>query len=98
MMGHPLSSAQEDAFDVPRSGMHHYFFDIQDGDKILNDTEGLELDGIEAVQREAMRALPDMARDTLPSEGHRTIVVCVRDESGRTVLMAALSMMVQRMV
>jgi hypothetical protein len=98
MIGNPQSNSQEDAFDVPRSGMHRYYFDIQDGDKILNDTEGLELDGIEAARREAMRALPEMAKDTLPNQDQRTLAMWVRDESGQTVLMAALSLMVQELV
>jgi hypothetical protein len=98
MIGEMQSNFQEDAFDVPRSGKHRYFFDIQDGDRILNDTEGLELDGIEAARLEAIRALPDMARDALPDGDQQTFVVRVRDESGQTVLIAALSFVVQWLV
>ena len=77
--------------------MPRYYFDVYDGQSHLPDEEGLELDGIESVRSEAIRALPDIARDVAPEGDERSIVVAARDESGQTVLMAALSLNVRRM-
>ncbi len=96
----PRSNSQEDAFTLPpvsaKSRGRRYFFDIQDGSRFIQDDEGLELDGIDAVRAEALLALPDMARGKLPDGDHRTIVISVRDDEGRPVLKAALSLVVER--
>jgi len=42
--------------------MPRYFFDL-DG---VTDQSGLELDGPEQARSEAIKALPDVARDVLP--------------------------------
>jgi len=77
--------------------MPRYFFDTYDGETITEDDEGLELEGIEAARREALAALPDMARAMIPDDGdRRTMVVKVRDESGKVVLQAALALLVER--
>jgi hypothetical protein len=77
--------------------MPRYYFDVYDGQSHLTDEEGLELDGIESVRVEAIRTLPEIAKDLLPNCDERSIVVAARDESGQTVLMAALSLNVRRM-
>jgi hypothetical protein len=46
-----------------------YYFDLRDGDEIITDDEGLELNGIDRVQ-EAACSLADMAKDAARS--HRT--------------------------
>ena len=47
-----------------------YYFDLRDGDEIITDDEGLELNGIDRVQEEAACSLADMAKDAARS--HRT--------------------------
>jgi hypothetical protein len=76
---------------VPR-----YYFDEYDGEAVTQDDEGLELDGIEAARAEARKALPDIARDVLPEDGdRRTMVVKVRDEAGKVVITATLTMLIE---
>jgi hypothetical protein len=77
--------------------MPRYFFDTRDGDTTARDEIGLEFDELEAVEREALKALPDLARGAVP-DGHRDFVVNVRDEAGRPVLRASLSLNVVRFV
>ena len=76
--------------------MPRYYFDEYDGETVTQDDEGLELDGIEAARAEARKALPDIARDVLPEDGdRRTMVVKVRDEAGKVVLTATLSLLIE---
>ena len=49
------------------------------------------LSGVEAARIEAQNALADMVRDALTNGDQRTIAVRVRDETGRTVVKAAVS-------
>jgi hypothetical protein len=76
--------------------MPRYYFDTFDGDALSQDDEGLELDGIEAARHEARKTLPDMARDKVPDDGdRRTMTVKVRDETGKVVITASLSLLVE---
>ncbi len=76
--------------------MPRYYFDEYDGETVTQDDEGLELDGIEAARAEARKALPDIARDVLPEDGdRRTMVVKVRDEAGKVVITATLSLLIE---
>ena len=44
---------------------------------------------------EAQGALPNMAKDALPSASHLTFVISARDEAGNVALRAALSLVVE---
>lgn len=71
--------------------MPRYFFSIFDGTS-THDMEGQELSDDAAVRREAMRALPEIARDAIPKDGDKQgYNVVVTDESGRSVYSATLS-------
>ena len=61
-----------------------YYFDERDGSQLIRDQEGLELDGIEAAKREALLALPDIARFAPQPEPPS------RPEAIRRLMMAAL--------
>ncbi len=88
--------SQEDAFGLPpRPPSRRYYFDIHDGESLTRDDTGLELDGLPAAQDEAVRALAEIVKDTLPDGARRDFVVEVRDETGRGVLRAALSFAVE---
>ena len=68
-----------------------FYFDTDDGDGITRDAEGLDLVGIEEARSQAQIALVDMARDLVPGTGiQRTMLVRVRNGSGKTVLKASL--------
>ena len=75
--------------------MPHYFFDIDDGDRRTRDDEGLDLDGPAAARMEAIRALPDVARDVMPDGDHRTILATIRNEAGKAIFRAELSLTAQ---
>ena len=73
-----------------------YRFDTHDGDTFLEDDEGLDLDEIEAVRLPTQSGLADMACDVVPGDGpERTMVVAVRDQTGKIVLRATLMLMVE---
>ena len=76
--------------------MPRYFFDMYDDHCLTEDDEGLDLDGVEAVRTEALGGLPAIAREIITLHGERrTVMVRVRDETGRNVLNAALAVVVE---
>ncbi len=76
--------------------MPRYYFDTHDGDTFFEDDEGQDLDRIEEVRLQAQSGLADKARDVVPGNGpERTMTVRVRDETGKTVLRAGLSFIVE---
>lgn len=71
--------------------MPRFFFDVHDGGPTF-DGVGVECADHEAVRREALRLLPDIARDEVPRDGdRRTFAVVVTDEDGRAVYAATLN-------
>ena len=47
------------------------------------------------AKAEAQKALPDLARDAIPSNDQNTFIVSVRDEAGQVVLRAALTLIIE---
>lgn len=78
--------------------MPHFFFDTYDGETAISDDQGLALPSLEVALAEAVRALPDMARDALPYGDQRDFSVAVRDVSGRALYKVTLSLTVYRKV
>ena len=77
--------------------MGRYFFDLRDGDRLLADHEGTELDGIQEVRREVMQALPAIAAQHIRNDGDRAdFEMRVRDASGQEVMRATLSFALTR--
>jgi hypothetical protein len=66
--------------------MPRYYFDMREGDEIVPDNEGMELDALETVQEEAARSLADMARDAIRKRNcarhPHQMAIDVRDDSG----------------
>jgi hypothetical protein len=76
--------------------MPRYYFDTKDGQRFVEDPEGEDLDGIEAARLQAQSGLADMAKDVVPEAGtERAMTSFVRDETGRTVIRAALVLRVE---
>jgi len=75
---------------------HRYFFDVHDGASLMWDEEGQDLDGADSACCEAQGRLADFVRDLPPDGTQRTIAVRVRDQVGRPVVKAALSIIVER--
>lgn len=72
--------------------MARYFFDVIDG-RTVTDAVGVDLPDLAAVRREAMRVLPEIARDEIRRNDRdvQTLAVTVRDETGQPVYTANLS-------
>jgi len=70
--------------------MGHYFFDTSDGDELLVDEEGLDLDSTAAV-RMAHRALFELASEGVSYSGPpKTYSVTVRDNDQHVIYEANL--------
>jgi hypothetical protein len=72
--------------------MPRYFFDTDLDERLSVDEDGLELDGPEQARTEALRALPDMARDVFPQGQDRTLVTTVRTEDEAVIFRASLTL------
>jgi hypothetical protein len=70
--------------------MPRYFFDIDDGEIVTEDDEGLEVDGLAMARDRAIAVLPNIARDVLPDGDRRTFIVTVRNTDGANVFQATL--------
>ncbi len=67
--------------------MPRYYFDTDDGNRFRRDVIGQDLDGPETARRAALEALADLARDALPEDGDkRLMIVRVRDAEGPVCL------------
>ena len=76
--------------------MPRYYFDTDDGNRLKRDVIGQHLDEPGTARRAALEVLSDMARDALPEDGDkRLMIVRVRDTEGRSVLKASLSLLVE---
>lgn len=71
--------------------MPRYFFDIHDSGSIKDDT-GVEFATLDEVRAQAIRTLPDIAREDIPNGGdHRTFTVLVTDDAEKPVYTATLT-------
>jgi hypothetical protein len=70
-----------------------YFFDIHDGSKLVRDPEGHECTDINEVRLDAMRTLPEIAKQEIPrlAADAQAFTVVVRDEARETVYTATLT-------
>jgi len=94
-MSMPFNS-QEDAFAVAAgSEKRRYYFDIDDGVSITKDKEGRELEGLDSVRQEVVRALPEVVKDAWSDGVRRNFAIEVRDEAGQKVLRATFSLAVE---
>lgn len=72
--------------------MPRYFIDSSDGSFSNIDAEGVELAGDDAARYLALDALPDMVREVLPDVDRHEFAVCVRDEVGKVIYSASLTL------
>lgn len=71
--------------------MARYFFDFYHGE-LHRDPVGMECSGHKDIRREAMRSLPELAKDRMPKEGNeQAYTVLVRNERNLTVYTATLT-------
>jgi hypothetical protein len=72
-----------------------YHFELDDGRRLTSDEEGEDLCGLEAARKEAVVLVSEVSRWTVPDGNSRTIVSTVRNENGKIVLRATLSLKVE---
>jgi hypothetical protein len=76
--------------------MPYFLLDVHDGEAQFRDEDGQEFTDREAVRKEAVLALTEMARGLPRAPGERhEITVGVRDETGKSILTATLSLVVR---
>ena len=71
--------------------MPRYFIDSDNGHLLARDEEGSNLADIEAARREAMLALPEMAKGRIEHGVPSPIVTTIRDEAGVVLFEATLT-------
>ena len=72
--------------------MPRYFFDINDGERASTDDVGCDLPARQSVRNQAIGVLPNIARDELPDGDTRVFTCSVREETGRVIYRAKLSL------
>lgn len=68
--------------------MPRYFFDIRDGQDLFIDDDGMELPDIDTAIAEARRALADMMRDSLRTDGGDAVSIAIRDGADGPVVLS----------
>jgi hypothetical protein len=77
--------------------MSRYFFDFRDGQRFMQDDEGVELADLQAVRSEVMNSLPAMAAGEILKNGDRfDFEMIVRDAAG-AIMTANLSFALNRL-
>ena len=69
-----------------------YFFDVDDGSGLVKDEIGLDCSSLRDVRAEAIRVLPDIAREVMPDGDRRTLRTIVRDQNGQEIFEASLAL------
>ena len=72
--------------------MPRYFTDTDDGILSAVDDEGIEFASVSNAREAALKALPEMAHDAFRRYGSQEFSVCVRDDAGRDVYRAVLTL------
>ena len=72
--------------------MPMFFFETFDGEVQYRDKDGVDYPSNEEARREALRALPDMAREKIPGGDFRIFRSLVRDEQGDIVYEARMTL------
>ena len=68
--------------------MPRYYFDVSDGAELFIDDDGMELPDMPTAINEARRALADMVRDSLRSDGADAVSIAIRDGADGPVIIS----------
>ena len=68
--------------------MPRFYFDVWEDETVIPDEEGLELESLDAAQREAAVSAVDIGRSQPPRGKVREITVEVKDENGFVLITA----------
>jgi hypothetical protein len=72
--------------------MARFYIDIQEGDNVIRDDEGIEANSPLAARAEALSMLSDIVGEVPPGVDQRVFAASVRDEANHPVLQATLAL------
>ena len=72
-----------------------YYFDVDDNGEVFADDHGTDCDTFDRVKEEAIRALVEMIKDSLPDGDHHRLTIKVRNDGGCVVLQVSLNFEVE---
>jgi hypothetical protein len=78
--------------------MPRFHFDVREEDRIIPDEVGVELESVEAAEREAILRVTGIGHDRLSKDRTSEIEVQVKDNEGFLLLTVTVSMVVRRTV
>jgi hypothetical protein len=81
-----------------RASVAHYTIDTDDDDRYVEGDYGEGLTCRLAARHMALSALPDMVRDKVPDDDRCTFKAIVRDDNGREIYTATLTLVGEWMV
>jgi hypothetical protein len=73
-----------------------HYFDVDDNGSVFHDDEGTDCPDGESVKKEAILALVEMIKGTLPDGDHHKLSIIVRNEWGEVVVQVALKFDVEK--
>ncbi len=76
--------------------MPRFFIDLHDGNNFIKDDEGFDLPDAAAAHQRLVRIMAKIAQGFVPSPERQDFLGIVRDEEGRIVFRAHLSLDVER--
>lgn len=77
--------------------MPRFFFDFTD-EPLLTDDTGVEFVNAQAAHEAGIRALPDIVRDKIGTDQTQAVVLVMRDDTGRALLRASLTLRTEWLV
>ena len=72
-----------------------YYFDVDDNGEVYPDDQGTECATFDQVKEEAIRALVEMIRESLPDGDHHRLTIKVRNDGGGVILQVSLNFEVE---
>ena len=77
--------------------MPRFYFDIDDGQGLVRDSEGSEHQDLEAAQHEAVETLTQMGRELFPGTGDHELSIEIRGEEGIALMRTRLTLSARRL-
>jgi kynurenine formamidase len=78
--------------------MPRFHFDVREKDRVTPDEVGVELESVEAAEREAIRKVTGIGHDSLSKDRASEIEAQVKDNKGFLLLTVTVSVVVRRTV
>jgi hypothetical protein len=78
--------------------MPRFYFDVREEDGVTSDVVGVELESLEAAEREAIRMVTGIGYESLSKDRSSEIEVQVKDNEGFLLLTVTISVVVRRTV